>query len=136
MKHIYNDGGRANYFKGDANDCVCRAVSIATGQDYIKVYNLFNSFASKNNEPPIRNGIRRKTWNDIKDYLISKGWKWVATMSIGSGCKVHLRETELPQGMLIVQVSKHLTCVKDGIIYDTFDCSRNGNRCVYGYFIK
>jgi hypothetical protein len=57
-------------------------------------------------------------------------------MQIGSGCKVHLRKDELPSGRLIVKLSKHLTTVIDGVIHDTFDPSRGGNRCVYGYFIK
>lgn len=57
-------------------------------------------------------------------------------MLIGRGCKVHLRKDELPNGRLIVKVSKHLTTVIDGIIHDDFDCSRRGTRCVYGYFIK
>lgn len=57
-------------------------------------------------------------------------------MKIGSGCKVHLRENELPKGNIVVSVSGHLTCVKDGVIYDTYDCSRDGTRCVYGYWTK
>ena len=38
MKYIYNDGGRSKYFKGKANDCVCRAISIASNRDYKEVY--------------------------------------------------------------------------------------------------
>lgn len=55
-------------------------------------------------------------------------------MKIGSGCQVHLRASELPPGPLVVRVSRHLTAVIDGVIYDTHDCSRAGTRCVYGYF--
>lgn len=64
------------------------------------------------------------------------GWKWVPTMQIGQGCKVHLDPNELPSGRLIVSVSKHLTAVLDGVIHDTYDPSRDGSRCVYGYFQK
>ena len=62
--------------------------------------------------------------------------KWHPLMTIGSGCKVHLREEELPKGTLIVRVSKHLTCVKDGVLYDTYDCTRESTRCVYGYYTE
>ena len=62
------------------------------------------------------------------------GFKWTPTMLIGQGCKVHLLADELPKGKLIVNVSKHFTCVIDGIINDTYDCSREGTRCVYGYY--
>ena len=57
-------------------------------------------------------------------------------MLVGQGCKVHLRSEELPSGILIVAVSRHLTVVKNGVIYDTHDCSRDGTRCVYGYWSK
>ena len=32
MKFIYNDGGRSKYFKGEAGDCVVRAICNATGK--------------------------------------------------------------------------------------------------------
>jgi len=55
---------------------------------------------------------------------------------VGAGCQVHLRPNELPNGILIVKVSKHLTAVIDGVMYDTHDPSRGGSRCVYGYYLK
>jgi hypothetical protein len=55
-------------------------------------------------------------------------------MRIGSGCTVHLRADELPPGRLIVNVSRHTVAVIDGVIHDTYDPSRDGTRCVYGYF--
>jgi hypothetical protein len=56
-------------------------------------------------------------------------------MFIGQGCKVHLREGELPMGRLVVNLSKHFTAVIDGVVYDTHDPTRDGTRCVYGYWI-
>ena len=55
-------------------------------------------------------------------------------MGIGTGCKVHLRADELPAGRLVAALSHHMVAVIDGIIHDTYDCSREGTRCVYGYF--
>jgi len=37
-------------------------------------------------------------------------------MSIGSGCRVHLRADDLPPGRLIVKISRHYTAVIDGVI--------------------
>lgn len=37
-------------------------------------------------------------------------------MHIGSGCKTHMRESELPKGVLIVRVSGHLAAIIDGTI--------------------
>jgi hypothetical protein len=69
-----------------------------------------------------------------RPYLESLGWRWVPTMGIGQGCKVHLRAEELPPGRLIVKLSKHLVAVIDGVIHDTYDPTRRGTRCVYGFF--
>ena len=57
-------------------------------------------------------------------------------MGIGTGCKVHLKKEELPTGKIIARVSRHICAVIDGVINDTYDCSREGTRCVYGYYRK
>lgn len=131
MEWVYNDGGRSRYFEAtDVGDCVTRAISIATGKDYKEVY---NDLKRLNGGKSCRNGTPKEVG---KKYLASLGWTWIPTMQIGSGCTTHLCEEELPKGTLIVQVSRHLTCVKDGVIYDTYDCSRGETRCVYGYWLK
>lgn len=129
MKFKYNDGGRSNYFKAsNVGDCAVRAIAIATGIDYKQVY---NDLKKLNGGKSCRNGTPKKI---RRKYLTQLGWVWHPTMFIGQGCQVHLDKNELPSGTLIVSVSGHLTCVKDGVIYDTYDCSREGNRCVYGYY--
>jgi len=80
-----------------------------------------------------RNGNHRKVFHD---YIVGLGFQWVPTMKVGAGCQVHLRSDELPKAILIVKVSKHLTAVLNGVIQDTHNPSRGGNRCVYGYYIK
>jgi hypothetical protein len=134
-----NDGGRvaAGYRAANVGDCVTRSIAIATGKPYAEVYAALN-VAAKAERP--RRGRSRSSARDgvysrtARKYLESIGWKWTPTMGIGTGCKVHLKADELPGGRLIVTVSKHWTAVVDGIIQDTFDPSRNGTRCVYGYF--
>lgn len=140
MSWTYNDGGRENAgFKGSAGDCVVRAIAIATEQDYTAVYNDMNLFikslrqTKKAKKSASRTGIYKLM---IKKYLTKLGWSWTPTMQIGSGCKVHLKGDELPDGRLIVSVTKHMVCVVDGKINDTYDCSRSGTRCVYGYWTK
>lgn len=140
MCWVYNDGGRAEAgYKGETGDCVTRAISIATGVPYAKVYSDINLLAEserprgRKKRSSARTGVQKPT---IRKFLESIGWKWTPTMKIGSGCKVHLKEDELPCGTLIVSVSGHLTVVKDGIIHDTHDPSRGGTRCVYGYWSK
>ncbi len=112
-----------------------RAIAIATQLPYSEVHKAINHLADNEcfDGSDSECGVHKKL---RKDYLISLGWKWTPTMGIGTGCKVHLRDGELPMGRLIVSVSRHLVAVIDGTIHDTYDCSRNGTRCVYGYFSK
>lgn len=128
MKFIYNDGGRSQYYKADkVGDCVCRAIAIAAQKDYKEVYKTIKEVTKENP----RNGLSKRATKKICEYY---GGVWVATMKIGSGCKVHLSEDELPKGRLVCNLSGHVTCVIDGVINDTYDCSRDGKRCVYGYW--
>ena len=141
MNFIYHDGGRrAAGYQGSTGDCVVRAIAIATQIPYQQVYDALNELAKdertgkrKRGVSSSRNGVYRFTYDR---YLKSLGWTWKPTMQIGSGCKVHLRSDELPMGRLIVSVSRHMTAVVDGAICDTHDPSRNGTRCVYGYWYK
>lgn len=140
MEFVFHDGGRAAGYKGKTGDCVTRSIAIATERTYQEVYDALNRLAEaeriskrKRRRSSSRTGVFRQTY---QAYLESLGWRWTSTMSIGSGCQVHLRSSELPPGPLIVKVSRHLTAVIDGVLYDSHDCSRGGKRCVYGYFSK
>lgn len=138
---FYNDGGRgAAGYRGDAGDCVTRALAIAAEMPYQQAYDLVNSAcvgealgAKYRGKSSARTGVHKPT---RKALLASLGWKWTATMGFGTGCRVHLRADELPPGRLIVAVSKHLVAVIDGVIHDTYDPSRGGTRCVYGYYSR
>lgn len=141
MEWIYDDGGRADAgYKGETSDCVCRAISIAAQMDYKEVYDKINHYAKDERmtkrqgfRSNARKGVRKKTSRKI---MADLGWKWNPTMQIGSGCSVHMRAEELPKGRIICQLSKHVVAVIDGVIHDTYDCSREETRCVYGYWTK
>ena len=143
-----DDGGRAAAgYKGKTGDCVVRSIAIVTGLSYQKIYDdLYqaNEVFRTTSKTKLARGLKRK--NDsprtgthravLKKYLLELGWDWTPTMFIGQGCKVHLKKGELPSGNIIVSCSKHITAVKDGVLHDSYDCSRNGTRCVYGYWSK
>jgi hypothetical protein len=141
MRFVFDDGGRKEAgYKGDAGDCVCRAIAIATGKPYQEVYDALNGLGRsertgrrKRRKSSARTGVYKPT---IRRYLGALGWAWVPTMNIGSGCQLHLADGELPAGRLVVRLSRHLTAVLDGVIHDTYDPQRGGRRCVYGYFQK
>lgn len=173
MEFIQDDGGRmAAGFKGYTGDCVCRAIAIATGRPYLEIYNALAKGNAGERQSKRRRGATGRTaahginttrkW--FKDFMASLGFTWVPTMKIGSGCKVHLHDGELPMGRLVVAVSRHFTSVIDGVVHDAYDPQRevhsftqfpgwreaelkpgqgrneNGiwwisRRCVYGYYI-
>lgn len=142
MKFNYNDGGRSDAgYKGFTGDCGTRAISIVTGLPYQTVYDMINNLVKsgkgfKQRKTGRTSHPRTGIWQqDMKKVMTSLGYKWVPTMFIGQGCRVHLNANELPAGKLLVNVSRHYTAVIDGVLNDTHDCSRNENRCVYGYFI-
>jgi hypothetical protein len=152
----YDDGGRAAAgYRGKAGDCVVAAVAIATQQPYKVVYDRLSSGVrsqrltrGRKRQPSARNGVDvTRTW--FKRYMEDLGWTWTPTMLIGSGCRVHLAKGELPDGRLIVSVSRHLTAVIDQTIHDTYNPQRTirwvdrfgrllrtSERCVYGYWSK
>ena len=136
MNYICNDGGRlAAGFKGDAGDCTCRAVSIATGRNYQEVYDEMNARFKKERFKKKSNALNGVYKNSMINYMYDLGFTWVPTKHIGSTKTVHMRASELPQGTIIVNLSKHHAAVIDGVVHDTYDCTRDGMRMVYGYWI-
>lgn len=136
----YSDGGRqAAGYRGNAGDCACRAIAIAVGIGYQAAYDLINEAAGVERSSRARGGRRSSARTGVfgptmRRIMAELDWVWTPTMTIGSGCQVHLRRDELPDGRLIVSLSKHYAAVVDGILHDTHDCSREGTRCVYGYW--
>ncbi len=142
----YDDGGRAAAgYHGHANDCLCRAIAIATGRDYQVTYDLINT-VGKTERPrrgrdgrqagrsTARSGVHKHTTRRIMAEL---GWAWYPLMGIGTGCQVHLAAGEVPcrpGERIIVQLSGHVSAIVDGVVRDTHDPTRGGTRCVYGYF--
>ena len=149
----YNDGGRSEIYKGEARDCVVRAIAIAAQLPYKDVYSDLYIFTGCSP----RNGVSKKASRAFITEVL--GWKWVPTMKFGQGCTVHLHPDELPKGRLIVSLSKHYTTMIDGVINDTYDPCRyrsvpdvgqdlklgewrnssgvhSVSRCVYGYYIQ
>lgn len=139
-----DDGGRAKAgYTGDAGDCVCRAIAICANRPYQEVYDRLakgnaeqrkSKYRTKRYAKSARNGIYTgRVW--FNRYMEELGFVWHPCMQIGTGCKVHLRDGEIPmKGRIIVSLSRHLCAVIDGVIHDTYDPSRDGYRCVYGYW--
>lgn len=140
MTWVYDDGGRADAGRrGVTGDCVTRAFAIASEVPYAEVYELVKQLAES--ERP-RDGRRRSSPRlgvfkaTTRRLALELGFVWTPTMGIGTGCTVHLRADELPAGRIAVQLSRHVSAVVDGVVHDTYDCTREGTRCVYGYWFN
>ena len=169
MPVVVDDGGRAAAgFEGRAGDCVSRAIAIVAGLPYREVYDALSAGCRAQRvtkrtrrRASARGGVNtNRKW--FREYMAALGFQWVPTMCIGSGCRIHLTDGELPAGRLIVALSRHYTAVIDGVIHDTYDPQRevhcitpnigqplkpgewvNANgvcsisrRCVYGYWVR
>lgn len=132
MNYIYDDGGRSLYFKGNAQDCVCRAIAIATGRDYREVYDTIYRAMKVSPRMPVN--TRSAKFKALMDAL---GFRWTATSGIGSHQAVHFIPGELPEGRMVCAVNGHYVAVVDNQVRDTWDCRLNSygeNRRIYGYW--
>lgn len=129
MDFKQDDGGRSRYFKGVARDCVVRAIAIASGLDYKEVYDELSRRMGKGQSP--RNGVRKPIYHR---YLLDLGFEWVPLMKIGSGCQYHFTKADIPTGIVICRLARHLSCVKDHTVHDLF--KPDNFRCLYGYYLK
>lgn len=129
MGFVYNDGGRAAYFRQkNVQDCVCRAIAIATGLDYKIVY---DELARRNQLAGHKKSAQSKLLPRVYEpYLAELGFVWVKAPAL-LGRKA--RPADLPKGVFIAKQAKHVCCVKDGVVLDTFDSSL---KMVYGYWAK
>lgn len=94
------------------NDCVCRAITFASGLPY--------------------NMVCDKLWLTAELYDCERLCKYCYSnflrnvlgyreincdrLTIGEFCDEH------PYGTYLIRVTNHLTVIKDGTLYDTFDC--------------
>ena len=131
MEWVYDTGGREKYYKAlSVGDCVVRAIAIANGMDYKVTYNLVKKY---NDGDTPRNGVYRFVYAKVLEDL---GWKNVSCCE--DGCdEIHLNNEEIPEeGTVICRLDKHAVAVIDGVIHDTYNSARDGNRRVYEYWIK
>jgi len=151
---VKDDGGRgrpdiARGRRGETNDCVARAIAIATQRPYREVHDALTAatvrYVAVSDSDWARRARRRGgvcvfhadhgvATEVYGPYLKRLGWKLTSTRELPRGKGVHLRADELPRGRLIVALPRHLVAVIDGVIHDTHDCSDEGRRRIQGYW--
>jgi hypothetical protein len=125
---IETDGGRSQYFKGNAGDCATRAMAIALGLDYKQCYDeLAKAHRARTGKKTARNGIYK---DDFDAVLNKHGWVWHPAPKF-DGRKA--RYNDMPNGKVIARMSRHFVAVIDGVVHDSWD---SRSKMIYGYWAK
>ena len=103
-------------------DCVIRAISKATGQDWHTTYINLAIYGLQNCDMPSSNVVWEK-------YLTDKGYsrKWANFETIEHFCEEH------PKGKYILATGSHVVAVENGDYYNVW---RSGQERIRYYFEK
>lgn len=140
----YDDGGReAAGFAGMTGDCVTRAIAIATGIPYCKIYEELNFLSESASVKYLRGFYAHKGLPGGVNhaYLNRIGWKYISTEANSKPLKFLCQE-DLPKGNLIAIIEPlesdgplHACCVKNHVIFDSGNTVALGPPVMRGYFI-
>lgn len=106
MYKFYNANARGRF----TNDCVIRAISLAEDKTWNETYNELSEIAQ-------RNGIILDDVQFVEPLLDSRYERiCFREKYVGEFMEEH------PKGTYLITMKSHITCVIDGVLYDTFDC--------------
>lgn len=132
VEYIYSDGGRKKYYKArHVRDCACRALAISTNRDYKESYELCNKYIWEctRSRVTVRNGMATRA---VKEMMKSLGYRRVNC----ENRNVHISDTAKKKGTFYILTKNHALCMKDGIIYDTWNSGRANPKVRYYYRIS
>ena len=104
----------SNPKKREVNDCVIRAISKAENKTWDEVYSELSTLAQ--NQRILLDDMRF-----VEPYLDSK---YERVCYKCDGCRITVGEfiERNPKGTFLVTMQGHITCVKNGTLFDTWDC--------------
>ena len=119
MYKFYNANPRCRH----VNDCTVRAISLATNQSWDDAYRELSHYAQLLCIMP----------DDVTyiDEYLSENFKQIYSYKIDQKITVGEFVKHNPLGTFLITMSGHITCVIDGVIYDTFDPS---DRFIWGVY--
>lgn len=95
-------------------DCTIRALSIAAGKDWEKVFAELSLYGFMSCDMPSSNAV----WGQ---YLTDLGYKRSIVQDSCPACTVRDFAARNPHGKYILGTGSHVVCVVDGDYYDTWD---------------
>lgn len=117
MWRYYN----ANPLGRNVNDCTVRAISLATERTWDETYQRLADYGRLA-------GITFSEVEFINDYLADRYDRYCPERGVET--VKDFVNLKLP-GRWLITIRGHITCVVDGVLYDTFDCSENYIWCIY-----
>lgn len=120
----YNDGGRfASGFHHHTSDCVTRSLSIALDIEYLKAHEYINNLIQMFGDTTshVAKGMTMRTTKKLMKHF---NLIWIQSNNL----------LEIPkETKCILNVSRHVCAMVDGVINDTHDFREKSNR-IYGYW--
>lgn len=98
------------------NDCVKRAIAVATGMDYKKVQLELNRYKKVTGAK--RFSSDRNPHRYVEEVLHGK------KIELADGTNAEDFCLSYPKGRYILDMKEHWSCIVDGVIYDSWNCSR------------
>lgn len=117
MYQYYNN----NPLGRNVSDCAVRAIALATETSWDQTYQNLSNYARKE-------GITFSEIEFINEYLANRYPRYCVSNNIYT--VGDFANMKLP-GRWLVTMRGHITCVIDGVIYDTFDPSSRYFWCIY-----
>lgn len=105
-------------------DCVKRALTVATGEDYMEIQRQLNRLKREL-------GVEHYNDNVVwKKFISNKGWKEFTFQAVKGQKRMNGESfcESYPKGTYVLSMAGHLSVCKNGVIYDTWNCSQ---KCVY-----
>lgn len=109
----------ANPNGDNIDDCVFRAISLVLDMDYWDVFDKLCEYAGEDREP--NNG------NVFLPWIVTQGYEvreFVTKITVSKFLE-ELNNTDGVENInMLLLVNGHLTAIKGGVCYDTWDCGR------------
>ena len=123
--HFFQPNPEPSKRKGD---CVIRALCVATDQDWLTVFDEIVQIARKQFD--IINGN-----NVYPEYLKKYGFTEYKVTNKKGTKRPTMKSLikQYPDKIIVGHCSKHVTCAKNGKVYDTWDTTE---RPLYKYWVK
>lgn len=137
LDFIRTDGGRMDAgFKGDAGDCVTRALALAFNQGYRQTYRELTELSvemSGGLDRSVRHGVYPPVYHR---YITERGWEVYVCKP-----KTYLNALASVSGNFIAVIPRHVAYVSDGVVMDTWDSRKSkrtkcGSPTLIGYYYE